>query len=314
LSIRLIERAALGTTVVAAATTRLLERAERANRLNEVVNIIGQALLADLSDAVAPSVRRMADRAATDPDIGQLMDACGPLAEAIRYGDVRASDVGAMEEVFDGIIVRIIAGLPPATRSLDDDAATALVERLSMVHAALAMLDHPARHGRFASALERLALRQTGSGLLQGRATRLLHDLGRWDDATVEHRLSRALSLGTPAAMGAAFVEGFVAGSGTVLVHDRDLLDVIDRWLCALDPSQFDGIVALLRRTFSGFEVAERRQLMDLVTAGRRDSQRTFDADVDPARAAAALVTVRQLLGLPVHDVEPSTGSGGGRP
>jgi hypothetical protein len=53
---------------------------------------------------------------------------------------------------------------------------------------------------------------------------------------------------------------------------------------------------------------------MDLVTAGRRDSQRTFDADVDPARAAAALVTVRQLLGLPVHDVEPSTGSGGGRP
>ena len=59
-------------------------------------------------------------------------------------------------------------------------------------------------------------------GLVQGRATRLLHDGGAWNRAQVGARLSRSLSPGTPPATGAAFVEGFVAGSGTVLVHDRD--------------------------------------------------------------------------------------------
>ena len=64
-------------------------------------------------------------------------------------------------------------------------------------------------------------------GLVQGRATRLLHDGGAWNRVLVGARLSRALSAGTPPAAGAAFVEGFLAGSGTVLVHDVELLDVL---------------------------------------------------------------------------------------
>ena len=185
-----------------------------------------------------------------------------------------------------------------ACRSLDDDAAAAMVERLAEVQAALALTDHAARRGEWPAVLTLVAERSDVHGLVQGRATRLLHDGGAWNRAQVGHRVSRALSVGTSPAVGASFVEGFAAGSGTVLVHDRELLDVIDGWVSSLAADAFVATVPLLRRTFGAFEPAERRQLGLLLADLAPVTATGFGAGVDEARAAAALVTVRQLLGV----------------
>jgi hypothetical protein len=174
-----------------------------------------------------------------------------------------------------------------------------LVERLAGLQGALAVIDHPARRHGLPIVLVELATR-AGHGLVQGRSTRLLHDAGVWSVDAVQRRLSQALSAGTPPASGAAFVEGFLAGSGSVLIHDADLLDVLDGWVSSLRPDAFEAVVALLRRTFGAFEAAERRQLMRLLMGLGVERASGFGADVDPTRAAAALVTVRQMLGVGV--------------
>jgi hypothetical protein len=320
LSVRLIEQAGYGTTLESAATARLLERATVSVGIGELVGIIESALFAGLPDAVEPTVARLAGRAATDPDIGRLLDALPALAGALRYGDVRATDAHSLRGVVDGIVVRVIAGLVAAARSLDDDAAAVMVERIAGFQGALAVLDHPARRHHLPVVLVELAS-GAGHGLVQGRATRLLHDAGVWSIDAVQRRLSRALSGGTPPSVGAAFVEGFLAGSGSVLVHDTDLLAVLDGWVTTLGSESFDGVVALLRRTFGAFEAAERRQLMALlVGAGSARSGADaggFGADVDPVRSAAALTTVRHMLGLATERPAPepmadpvSTGTG----
>jgi hypothetical protein len=196
------------------------------------------------------------------------------------------------------MVVRILAGIVPACRSLDDDSAAVMVERLAGLQAALAVLDHEARRQELPRVLKEVASRGSVHGLVQGRAARLLHDSGDWASFEVERRLSQALSGGTPPAAGAAFVEGFVAGSGAVLVHDSDLLGVLDRWLSSLTGDAFDAVIVLLRRTFGAFEPAERRQIMAMVMGLGTERSTGFGSDVDPARAHAALVTVRQLLGL----------------
>ena len=312
LSVRLVERSGYGSTVESAATARLVERAAASRGLVELVGVLELALFADLRDAIEPSVRHLAGRAATDPDVGRLMDVVVPLASALRYGDVRGTDRGTLRDVFDGIVVRVVAGLVPACSSLDDDAARLMVERLTATQTALAMLDHDARRHAFPTVLTRLAddhaLRH---GLVAGRATRLLHDAGHWDTGHVERRLSRALSAGTAPDVGAAFVEGFLAGSGTVLVHDTDLLGVVDRWLSSLTPLSFDAVVVLLRRTFGAFEPAERRQVMSLLIGGSVGRSSAFGSDVDAVRAAAVLETVRHMLGIPVTEPVPApSGSG----
>jgi hypothetical protein len=121
-----------------------------------------------------------------------------------------------------------------------------------------------------------------------------------WSVAAVQRRLSQALSAGTPPVAGAAFVEGFLAGSGSVLLHDADLLAVLDGWVASLRPEAFDAVIALLRRTFGAFEAAERRQLMRLLVGVGVERSDGFGPEVDEHRAAAALTTVRHLLGLGV--------------
>ena len=298
LTIRVIELSAHGTTVAAAAAHRLLEKAVAATALADLVQILDDALLADLPDVVTPVVVRVEAQAAHDPDVVQVIDTLGPLARALRYGDVRGTDASALRRVFDGLVVRALAGALMACRSLDDEAAAAMVERLAGVQAALALTDHRARRGEWPAVLTLIAERSDVHGLVQGRATRLLHDGGAWKRSQVGNRVSRALSVGTAPGVGASFVEGFVAGSGTVLVHDRELLDVIDAWVSSLAPESFIATVPLLRRTFGGFEPAERRQLGMLLADLAPAAGSGFGSEVDTDRAAAALVTVRQMLAV----------------
>ncbi len=308
-SIRLVERAALGATLESAATARLIERGTQAADVVALVAVLESALLAGLPNAIGVCVEHLARQASLDPDVGHLMDAVGPLAATLRYGDVRGTDAVAMRTVFDGLVVRIVAGVAPACRRLDSDAAAVMADRLTGVQAALSVLDHRARAAEFPQVLVDVAGHRQSHGLVQGRATRLLHDQGVWASTDVERRLAQALSPGTPPTDGAAFVEGFLAGSGTVLVHDTDLLGALDRWLSSLTPDAFESVLVLLRRTFGVFEAAERRQLMTLIAGGSVERHVGFSDDVDADRAARALITVRQLLGLPVDSAELAAAS-----
>jgi Family of unknown function (DUF5682) len=298
MSVRLVECASYGTTLDAAATAMVVERAAAATRLAHAASLVTDALLADLPDGARAAADALATLAATAPDVADLIDALVPLASVLRYGDVRGSDSAALTTVVDEIVVRVVAGLELACRHLDDDAATAMIERLSGLQGALAMLDHVARHEDLPAALATLADGRGIHGLVRGRATRLLHDAGSWDADEVSQRVGRALTPGTPAAEGARFVEGFLAGSGTVLVHDGGLLGIVDTWISTMSNEVFTDTVALLRRTFGAFEPAERRQLGVLVTTNQRDRDTTFGGELDDERAAAGIATVRLMLGL----------------
>ncbi|MFZ4719305.1 MAG: DUF5682 family protein [Ilumatobacteraceae bacterium] len=299
LTIRLIELSAHGTTVESAAAHRLLEQAAGFTALADLVLVLDRALLADLPSVVQPVVAQVEAHAAHDPDLLQVIDTLGPLARALRYGDVRGTDAAALRRVFDGLVVRVVSGIVIACRSLAQEAAAAMVERLASVQTALALVDHPARRGEWPAVLTIVAERSDVHGLVRGRATRLLHDSGTWNRQRVGAHLSRSLSVGSTPALGAAFVEGFLAGSGTVLVHDRELLDVIDGWIAGLAPDAFTSTVPLLRRTFGAFEPAERRQLGLLLADEAPVTGTGFGDDVDDARALAALQAVRLMLGVP---------------
>jgi hypothetical protein len=305
MSVRLVECASYGTTLVGAATAMVIDRAGVATRLPQAAALVADALRADLPDGVRAAAGALGTLAATAPDVADLIDALVPLASALRYGDVRGSDSDALATVVDEVVVRVIAGLELACRHLDDDAASAMIERLSGLQGALAMLDHAARHAELPVALAKLADARGIHGLVRGRSTRLLHDAGSWGVEEVSQRVGRALTLGTPAPEGARFIEGFLAGSGTVLVHDVGLLDIVDTWISTMSNDAFHDTVALLRRTFGAFEPAERRQLGVLVTTSRVDQPATLGSDLDAARAAAGIATVRRMLGLTVEDGSP---------
>ncbi len=296
LAVPLVERAAFGTTVASAAEAYLAERARGAS-MAELVHLLDVALAADLPAAVSALVDSLRHWVAAAPDLGDVIDSLGPLARAIRYGDVRGSDLTSLRAVFDALVVHVLAGLGLACRSLDEHAAAAMAARLGTTQVALGLVEHPARDAEWPRELLVVAARPAVPAIVRGRAVRLARDASYLSPTDAGRWLSRALSPSVAATDAAGFVEGFLAGSGTLLGHDRALLDLVDGWLSSLATAEFDTIVPLLRRTFAEFEPAERRRIGAAIAGGPVGEPPSFG--YDPDRATLAVATIRAMLGAP---------------
>jgi uncharacterized protein DUF5682 len=318
LDLALIEASMWGSTVAAAATQRARSIAAETGTLDTLTALTEQCLLADLGDALAEVLAAVRDRAALDTDVTHLMAALPALVRAARYGDVRGTDPARLGDVAVEMITRICAGLPAAVTSLDETAERAMRERIDAVHAATGLLaDGPSRE----QWLETLAVLARGDETLipprppraviaagcppviAGRLTRLLLDAARVSADEAGLRMSRALSAAVPPPAAAGWAEGFLAGSGLLLVHDDKLLALADGWLAGLSADAFTAVLPALRRTFGEFAPPERRaigQKTALLDGSGRRSVVAADADedLDSERAALAAGAAALILGV----------------
>jgi Family of unknown function (DUF5682) len=304
--------------------------ASSASALPAVTEAVSAVLLAGLSPvALAPVLRALDAVAALDEDVTSLMTAVPALVRAIRYGTVRGTPSGSLSAVVDALVIRICAALPGSAGGLADDAAARLREAMDGLHAALAVYGAvgPSGSGSAAGSRERwmdalggLAGRRDVHGLIAGRVTRMLADAGALTCAEAAIRFQAALSVGVPTAAKAAWAEGFLgsppggggpggggSGGGLLLVHDADLLGVLDQWVASLGAEEFVEVLPLLRRTFGGFTEPERAAIGRAARAlgplggpggpGAGGGKGAAAGGIDEARAAGVLRTVALILG-----------------
>ncbi|MGV3531244.1 MAG: DUF5682 family protein [Chthoniobacteraceae bacterium] len=302
LEVALIEAAPWGNTIAEAATRSTIHRASECADLPELTSLVEVLLLAELPDAIDRVMQRLQNQAALTSDVGHLMDALPPLTTVMRYGNVRQTDAAIVGHIVTGLVARICAGLPPACASLNDEAAAEMLARINSVHGALSTLSEKELLDSWSATLRQLAGDDTLHGLLSGRSTRALMDDGSLDSDEVATRLSRNLSRANEPSHAAAWLEGFLGGSGLVLLHHRALWGLLDVWVGSLTPDHFTEVLPLLRRTFSAFAPAERREMGQLAKKGSSASSHATadvdgDDDIDEDRANRLLPTFAALLG-----------------
>ena len=233
------------------------------------------------------------------------MEALPPLARVLRYGNVRGTDATAVGEVVDGIVARIAVGLSAAAASLDDDAAVRFTALVDGVHGAIALLDDPDDRATWRGALQRLLERPDLHGLVAGRVTRLLLDEGTLSSAEGTRRMQLALSRGAEPAAGAAWVEGFLQDSGTILLHDADLFAALDRWVLEMPGRGVRCCVAAAPA--DDLDVRDGRATIDRRAGARRPGRRARPAWRRTGRGRPRRCTVapgpadpRAILGVEV--------------
>lgn len=294
-AIAIIEASLWGNTVLDAAGAKITDEASKATALPVLTTLVESALLANLTDAIPGLLRRVEQVAATSGDIPHLMGALPPLANVLRYGNVRQTDTSMIRRVVDELVKRVCIGLGPACSTLDDDAAQAMFEQINATQKAIEILDEPIHTEAWMHSLGLLAAQDGVHGLVRGTACRLLFD--RSDNAEdVSLQMGLALSPGMPAAQSAAWVQGFLHGSGQALIHHPRLWQMLDEWVLSLSEDLFTALLPLLRRTFSTFAAPERRQIGELARTGGRSAVSMGDDDLDEARAEKALVLVVKIL------------------
>ncbi|HMG69816.1 MAG TPA: DUF5682 family protein [Gemmatimonadaceae bacterium] len=302
LAVAVIEAAIWGNTVADAAVARAGHLANEAPDLPAIAALLGRLLVADVPQAARLAIARLDALAAVSGDFAQLCAALPPVARTLRYGDVRGTDRGLLAHVVAGMVARISAGLPAACGSLDDDAAAAMFAHVVAVNEALTRSSDAALLTSWREALRRVLALGNVHGLVAGRVARLLLDASEITTDDAGRHWSAALSRGSDPAIGAAWVEGFLRDSGTVLVHDAALWAILDGWLSGLSSDAFSAVLPLLRRTVATFSAPERRRLGERARSGTgvvsvvsmKEDAMSFNAE----RAAAVLPTIARLLGI----------------
>lgn len=299
LAVSLIEANIYGNTVVAAAESRTEEAARGADDLATLGQLISQCLLADLPGALSTVVTELAERTARQHDTLALLKTVEPLARTVRYGDVRDVDTSHVGAVLDTVLTRAAVGLRTACSALDDDAADTVRAAIESGHRGVALLDREQLSTPWRQALVGIADDASIHGSVSGRVNRLLLDAGELPREEAARRLSRRLSTGADALAGAAWLDGFLAGDALLLLHDEDLLGILDGWVSEIGDTTFEDLLPLLRRTFSRFETAERRQIgTRMRDLGRVTASPGAADDFDLDRAGPAVATIGRLLGL----------------
>jgi hypothetical protein len=297
LSLAIVSAGVWGNTVESAATKRVQQDCLKL-KLPELTGMLESTLKAGLPEATASLIARVASESAMTADLSHIMQATPALARIQRYGDVRETDTAVIGHVVRGMLARICVGLPVACGSLDDAAADAMRLQIRDTNGAVRLLDAPDLLADWQAALVRVADLPSINGVVAGACCRVLLDGGRFNAEDVSRRMQAFLSAAADPLTGGRWLEGFLEGSGVLLLHDESLWRLIDEWVIALKPEAFVAALPLLARTFSTFPAGERRQLGERVRSRQAAAGPVVEAGFDAETAAATIPLLRQLLGI----------------
>jgi hypothetical protein len=298
-AVAVIEANVWGNTVASAATARAQSEADRLQELPALTALVEDALLADLPEAIDHIMTRLEQVAALSNDIPHAMEALPSLAGVLRYGNVRQTDTAMVQQVVNGLVTRVVIGLPNACSALNDDAAEEMYGRLVQVHSALLTLQDAELLSDWNGVLGQLLDQVDLHGLIAGRCCRLLFDQRLLAAQEVERRMGLAIAPAVEPVKSMAWIDGFLRSSGLILLHNEELWRILDEWVGSVKTEIFPQLLPLLRRTFSTFTAPERSQIGALARRGTRGSTRSSVTDtIDQDRARKVLPLVAQILGL----------------
>lgn len=309
-AIAIIEAGVWGSTIAEAAAGRIAERAAKAQQLEELLELLEDTLLANLPQAAAALVAGLESLTAVERDTARLLAAAPPLARAMRYGDVRGTDAGRILPLLQSVVARVCAGLPAACIGLNEEAAADMSQFIAAAHSVLLTVAEAIPMGPWLEALEIVAEADASAPAVAGRACRLLLDADRFDTARIATLMSLSLSPGADPGAGAAWLEGLLAGSGLMLLHDDRLWQPLDEWVAQINPDRFEEVAPLLRRTFSTFPAGERRMIGERVRRGAggagAGSAAAADAELDLERSEQSLDVIELILSAAARAKEAS--------
>ncbi|SDG18083.1 DUF5682 family protein [Mucilaginibacter gossypii] len=302
-SVEIIERGNLGNTVAEAAANSVLNQAKEARELKVIGDLLEKTIPAELPGAIEALISQLNNLAAASADVIEMMEVVPGLITVARYGNVRKTDAELVISIINSIITRVCISLPNACIAIDEDASQKLLELFFKLNDGINLLQDMGIISMWQQTLLTIAANKNTSPVIGGYSTRLLHDARKLEGDQLMQYFSFAMSSATAPVIAAAWLEGFLKGSGTLLLLDQDLWQVIDNWVASLADEVFMQVLPLLRRTFANFTNPERRKLGEKARSGGGTGHQhtNISANFDAERAKQGLPVIMQLLGLTIN-------------
>ncbi|MCP4438177.1 MAG: hypothetical protein GY810_04465 [Aureispira sp.] len=296
-ALNIIEAGMWGNTVERAATNYAIRRAAEVDSLVGLTELLEKVILAHLPVAIDELVQDLRELAAVTKDINHLMRSLPTLVNILRYGDVRNTELSMIEKLVNEMIPRICIALPSACTSLDDDSSRAMFQQVLIFNRTLTLLHQDVHLETWYRTLQYLSDIDSVSSLIRGIAVRILLDGQIFEVTEVANSMSFALSKGADIQRSAGWIEGFLHGSGLLLIHNPVLWNIVDQWVSSLGSEDFQRLLPVLRRTFSSFPPPEREKMLQLAQNGTVTTALASTSYLNQERVKKVVPMLNLLLG-----------------
>ena len=262
--IEIVEANLKGETLEIAAAFELKEQLNECTDISLAAKIIRLACECHLTNIFDNALSTLQRLLVDSNNFTETANAAHELSILIQYGDLRQFNLEPLIPILQQLFLRSSLLLIDAA-SCDDKAATGIAQGINVMEIISQQQYDTVDVETWQKELLNLAWRDDLNTKLSGVAFSILleHNLATEDDCAKE--VSRRLSPGIPADLGAGWFEGLSGRNRYALLSRIPLWRELDKYVEQLDDEEFFRSVVFLRRAFGRFEPNQKNSIAELL-------------------------------------------------
>ncbi len=260
--IELVEAVLLGETVELATAYRFTTQLDNCLSIADAAALVHNACQCRLMKSMEQARRRLQELATTSHEFVALASAAWQLSLVVRYGDVRRFNAEPLVPLLEELFVQATLSLFAAA-ACDDRAIKPMMQAMDEVNKVGLEFHDRVEEPLWIEQLRKLADADDRNPSLSGYACAMLLERGLMENEALAREVSRRISPGVPADLGAGWFEGLAQRNRYALLARQPLWEQLAGYIESLDEEQFRRALVFLRRAFGPFSAREKRHISE---------------------------------------------------
>jgi hypothetical protein len=260
--ISLVEAVLAGETVELATAFRFRQAIEKCESVHDAAKLIYDACCCSLPTMMDYARQRLQSLSTESSATAAVAAAAHELMQVVRFGDVRKFDTTPLLPLIQDLFVQGCLTLFDAA-NCDNDAAKPLMVAMDELNRVAFEFHEMVDETLWRSRLQALSDNDDRNPLLSGLACAILLERGWMSNEQLGREVSRRLSPGIAADLGAGWFEGMAGRNRYALIGRQILWEQLAQYVADLDEDQFRRAVVFLRRAFGSFTPQEKRSIAE---------------------------------------------------
>ncbi|MEC4114216.1 DUF5682 family protein [Myroides pelagicus] len=264
--IAIIENSLLGETIAIATAFKLKEQLDHTSKIGMVANIIRQAYNCNLTHLFETAIIRLQAILVETEEITDLAQATFELAKLVQFGDLRQFDLLPLKPILRQLFLRASLLLVDSC-NCDQKAADEVTRAIDQLNFVAQEFYEDVDINLWIEQLHKVATRDDLNYGLSGLCLSILLERNLLTEVQCTQEVNRRLSHGVPADLAAAWFEGIARRNKYALLSRVMLWEQLNDYVANLDEQQYMHALVFLRRTFSGFDQAQKNSIVELLSS-----------------------------------------------
>lgn len=262
--IEIVESVLKGETIDLATAFLFKEKLDMCKSVKEAAKLVSKAcecgMLSFMMDAKAVLQKLSVDSGS----FSEIANAARELSIIIGYGDIRKLNLKELVPIMQELFLRAALIMVNACKC-SSDVENEVIEAINDLN--IVAMEHydEVEEEIFIREIKDLSNRDDRNPRISGYATAILLERNEITNNELEGEVSRRLSPGIEADLGAGWFEGLAKKNRYALVSRMALWEQLEAYVSSLDDNQFKRALVFLRRAFVEFKAGEKDRIAEML-------------------------------------------------